>query len=92
MTPRPHRRRSSKENQARRYNLSQVAVSHPLMLPVDCLTQTTYACMSSHQWLVFRLWLPITLSRRRSNRPLTTVSFPVPCWRCAYMASCNVWL
>ena len=39
MTPRPHRRRSSKENRARHYNSSEVAASRPLRRSVDCFAR-----------------------------------------------------
>ena len=41
MTPRPHRRRSSKESRAPRYNPYEVAVSRLLMRSLDCFTQFT---------------------------------------------------
>ena len=46
MTPGPHRRRSSKESRARRYNPSAVAAPRLLMRSLDCLTQFTTAAYS----------------------------------------------
>jgi hypothetical protein len=51
MTPRTHRRRSSKENQAQRCNLSEVAAPRQLTRLLDCFTQPpTAACPALSGW------------------------------------------
>jgi hypothetical protein len=49
MTPRTHRRRSSKENQAQRYNSFEMAASRQLTRLLDCFTQPPHGRMSPHQ-------------------------------------------
>jgi hypothetical protein len=51
MTPRTHRRRSSKENQAQRYNSFEMAASRQLTRFLDCFTQPpTAACPPISDW------------------------------------------